>query len=344
MARGRHWPPDPVEEAEVPASAEGLRAPLVAHWAATYRCNLRCAFCYSESGPWREPEPSPEIRLRLVDRLAAWGVLEVALGGGEPLILPDLPALLAAIRAAGLVPNVTTNSTTLRPEALRALAEHAGVVQLSADRAAWLDAARGAGVSERLCATARRLRRAQVRLGINLLLTPRNIRDIRRSLDVALDLGAEGVTFLRPKGPWVAEHWPGFPSPDDLEILAADLWAFLDDRPPLRLSVDTALRGEWARLGLLTDPEPEVLGCGGGQRHIALSPEGDVYPCSHARRRPDYRMGNLLRDDFRHLWPSGMGPPGRRRYLADCRGVRCPCGLANPGEGGKPGAAAQSHG
>src|SRR5690348_2363442 len=32
---------------------EGLRAPLVAHWAVTYRCNLHCAFCYSDSGPQR---------------------------------------------------------------------------------------------------------------------------------------------------------------------------------------------------------------------------------------------------------------------------------------------------
>src|SRR5579883_2470858 len=58
----------------------GLRAPIVAHWAVTYRCNLSCAFCYAESGPGREPEPDPSVRRRIVERLSAWGVLEVAIG------------------------------------------------------------------------------------------------------------------------------------------------------------------------------------------------------------------------------------------------------------------------
>jgi MoaA/NifB/PqqE/SkfB family radical SAM enzyme len=127
-------------------------------------------------------------------------VPEVALGGGEPTVLPDFAELLAAIRAAGLVPNVTTNGTVATAAVVRALAEHAGVVQLSADRPDLLDAARGAGVFARLCATARVLRRAGVRLGVNLLLTPDNVADVGRSLGALLDLGVGAVTFLRPKG------------------------------------------------------------------------------------------------------------------------------------------------
>jgi radical SAM protein with 4Fe4S-binding SPASM domain len=105
--------------------------------------------------------------------------------------------------------------------------------------------------------------------------------------------------------------------------VADGLKSFLETRPPLRLYVDTALRGEWARLGLLEDPEPEVLGCG-GQRHVAVTPEGDVYPCSH-QRPPEYRLGNLLTDDLEQLWSGGAGWRGRQLYLGHCRGVCCPC-------------------
>ena len=111
-----------------------LSAPLVAHWAVTYRCNLACSFCYSESSPVREREPAEDIRIRIVERLAEWGVFEVALGGGEPTILPDFPRLLAAIRRCGMVPNVTTNGMLNSAKTLHALAEHVGVVHLSADR------------------------------------------------------------------------------------------------------------------------------------------------------------------------------------------------------------------
>jgi radical SAM protein with 4Fe4S-binding SPASM domain len=290
----------------------------------TYRCNLNCPFCYSESSPHREAGPGPVVRLRLVDRLAAWGVLEAALGGGEPTVLPDFPELLAALRAAGLVPNVTTNGVHASGRVLDALAAHAGVVHLSADRPELLDAARGPGVFARLRETAQALRRAGVRLGVNLLLTPFNIRHIVDSLTTALDLGVRAVTFLRPKGPWAAEHWPGFPSAEDFARLAGDLKGFVQARPPLRLYVDTALREEWARWGLLADPEPDVLGCGGGQRHVAVTPEGDVYPCSHGRR-PGYRMGNLLDDDLDKLWRAGTGQEARLRYLGDCAGMRCAC-------------------
>jgi MoaA/NifB/PqqE/SkfB family radical SAM enzyme len=316
-------PPLPAEPWAAPAPAgAGLRAPLVVHWAPTYRCNLSCPFCYAESGPHRPAGPGPEVRLRLVERLAAWGVLEVALGGGEPTLLPDFPHLLAALRAAGLVPNVTSNGTVRCPAVLRALAEHAGVVHLSADRPDLLDADRGPGVFARLRETAGALRAAGVRLGVNLLLTPANSADVRPSLQAALDLGAQAVTFLRPKGTWAAQRWPGFPGRDDLARLAEHLRAFLAERPPLRLYVDTALRREWAEVRLLEDPEPEVLGCGGGQRHVALTPEGDVYPCSHLRR-PEYRLGNLLADDFDDLWSPAA--EGLRRYLRDCHGPVCPC-------------------
>ena len=176
--------------------------PLVAHWAVTYRCNLHCPFCYSESGPGRPLGPDRQTRRLLVERLAAWGVLEVALGGGEPAVLPDFVDLLAAIRSAGMVPNVTTNGTVSSGAVVQALVEHAGVVHLSADRPDLLDAARGEGVFARLRQTAAVLRQAGVPLGVNLLLTPDNIRDVRRSLTALLDLGVQAVTFLRPKGAW----------------------------------------------------------------------------------------------------------------------------------------------
>jgi MoaA/NifB/PqqE/SkfB family radical SAM enzyme len=314
-------PPERWADGSVAGAGGGLRAPVTVHWAVTYRCNLECPFCYAESHPGREAGPGPEVRLRLVERLAAWCVLEVALGGGEPTVLPDFPELLAALRASGMVPNVTTNGTIRHERTLAALAAHAGVVHLSADRPELLDAARGPGVFERVRATAGALVRAGVRLGVNLLLTPDNVATLSESLAALLDLGVQGVTFLRPKGEWAAAHWPGFPSAADLEVLAGELRAFLAGRPPLRLHVDTALRQEWADLGFLADPEPEVLGCGGAQRHVALTPDGDLYPCSHARL-PEYRLGNLLEDEPERLWSA---TPSRQRYLAACAGTRCAC-------------------
>jgi radical SAM protein with 4Fe4S-binding SPASM domain len=314
----------PDQPASAVTSKRELSAPLVAHWAVTFRCNLACAFCYSESHPRREHEPAAHIRARIVERLAAWGIFEVALGGGEPTILSDFSQLLAAIRRHGMVPNVTTNGVSCSDTMLSALAEHAGTVHLSADRSELLDAARGAGVSARIKNTARRLSTFNIRWGVNLLLSPDNVQSLHQSLVAMEALGATAITLLRPKGAWTTRNWPGFPSPRDMSLIAAGVNRFIKRAPALRLFVDTALRSEWSQAGLLGDPEPEVVGCGGGQRHVAITPAGDVYPCSHARGI-NLRMGNLMRDDFDQIWQGARGQAARRRFKKQCHGATCAC-------------------
>ena len=217
--------PDGLETAA--ARDREFGAPLVAHWAVTYRCNLACSFCYSESSPNCQREPASELRSRIVQRLAVWGILEVALGGGEPTILSDFPQLLAAIRRHGMVPNVTTNGILNSAKILHALADHAGTVHLSADRSDLLDAARGGGVSARIKETAQRLSTLHVRWGVNLLLTPHNAESLHRSLVELQDLGATAITLLRPKGRGPPGIGPAFPHRADLRSTAASVKRFM---------------------------------------------------------------------------------------------------------------------
>ena len=113
-----------------------------------------------------------------------------------------------------------------------------------------------------------------------------------------------------------------------MSLIAAGVNRFIKRTPALQLFVDTALRGEWSQVGLLDDPEPEVAGCGGGQRHVAVTPAGDVYPCSHARWE-NFQMGNLLHDDLNQIWQVGRGPAVRRRFENRCCGTACACSECN---------------
>jgi cyclic pyranopterin phosphate synthase len=81
----------------------------------TDKCNLRCTYCMPAEGlPWL---PTPELLtddelVRLVTVAASLGVRTVRLTGGEPLIRPGLPGLIA--RLAGLVElSLTTNGLGL---------------------------------------------------------------------------------------------------------------------------------------------------------------------------------------------------------------------------------------
>src|SRR5689334_16371437 len=78
----------------------------------TDKCNFRCRYCMPAEGlEWlpRDEVLSFEEITRLVGQLAAMGVEEIRLTGGEPLVRRDLPEL---VRMLAATPGVTDLSLT----------------------------------------------------------------------------------------------------------------------------------------------------------------------------------------------------------------------------------------
>lgn len=69
------------------------------NFAVARRCAVSCRGCYSFFGT-EDPRLEPFIRSAQV--FAAAGIAAVTLAGGDPLTLPDLPAWLRGLRAAGM--------------------------------------------------------------------------------------------------------------------------------------------------------------------------------------------------------------------------------------------------
>jgi GTP 3',8-cyclase len=88
----------------------------------TDRCNFRCQYCMPAEGlPWLEREEilSFEEIARLVGLLAAMGVRDLRLTGGEPLVRREFPALVAMLREIEELDEiaVTTNGYLLERDA-----------------------------------------------------------------------------------------------------------------------------------------------------------------------------------------------------------------------------------
>src|SRR5687767_7575743 len=81
--------------------------------AITARCNLRCEGCRYG----RDFMPAEQLPLEVVETLlddaAECGVETIRLYGGEPLLHPDLPAMVERAVRRGLDPYVTTNAVLL---------------------------------------------------------------------------------------------------------------------------------------------------------------------------------------------------------------------------------------
>ena len=80
--------------------------PVNAHLIPIRRCNLSCRYCneYDDHSP-----PGRHTRsLRRVDRLATLGTGIITISGGEPLLHPDLDAIIAHIRRRGAIATLIT--------------------------------------------------------------------------------------------------------------------------------------------------------------------------------------------------------------------------------------------
>jgi MoaA/NifB/PqqE/SkfB family radical SAM enzyme len=106
--------------------------PLIAHLVVTRRCNLSCGYCY-EYDRVSPPVPIAALRER-IDHLARLRAVFVALTGGEPLLHPELPEVVAHVRARGMTPVMNSNGFLLTPDIIRAL-NRAGLyaMQISVD-------------------------------------------------------------------------------------------------------------------------------------------------------------------------------------------------------------------
>src|SRR5664279_5022105 len=106
--------------------------PVMAHIIPIRRCNLACAYCneYDDSS---KPVPLETMYSRL-DRLAALGTTVITISGGEPLLHPDLDAIVARIRRNGAIAGLITNGYLLTAERVRRL-DRAGLehLQISID-------------------------------------------------------------------------------------------------------------------------------------------------------------------------------------------------------------------
>ena len=101
--------------------------PLLAHLVVTRRCNLSCAYC-NEYDKTSAPIPLDVMKKR-ISALATLKTEAVTCTGGEPLLHPDIKAIVKEIRRHDIIATMITNGYLLTKERVQELNE-AGLQQL----------------------------------------------------------------------------------------------------------------------------------------------------------------------------------------------------------------------
>jgi pyrroloquinoline quinone biosynthesis protein E len=266
----------------------------------TYKCPLHCPYCSNPTNLRTATELTTDEWTRVFAEAAALGVLHVGLSGGEPLVRPDLIALVRSARAANLYTNLITSGIGLNESRAGALRD-AGLdsVQLSfqASDAGIADEIAGARAHQEKMMAAVAIRAAGIPLSLNFVVHRRNIDQLEQMISLAETLHAERVELANTQ-------YYG--------------WAFLNRSAllPTRDQVDrarqiaaeakTRLSGMIDIFYVLPDyyenrPKPCLNGW--GQRYLTVNPIGEVLPCPTAGAAiPELRFDNVRDQSLAWIW------------------------------------------
>lgn len=274
-------------------------APLVAHLGTTLACNFACNHCYSSSGKRAADELTFAEIQGVVDQLAEMGCQKLVLGGGEPFLRDDLPAIIRYADTKAVDCFVHTNGSKLTPKMLAELNDcppAALAVSLDGPDAETNDAIRGAHAFERAMKGIATLRKSYAPgFNLSVTITPKNALLAPKMVELAHAHGAK-VLLLRPAYPaGEAMLEPGL----------------VCDRDTFAKAIDLA-RVRAAELGVTVDaphpheqgvPDFEGFGCVAARVVLGIDPRGNVTPCLNL---PDsFLAGNVRKAPLLKLWRGG---------------------------------------
>ena len=308
-----HWLSKGTRTLPTAAGAIGMGCigfPIHPIWEVTGACNLRCEQCHASSGKIAPDELNTEEGKRLLDSIAAIKEFRMlALGGGEPLVRPDIFELVAHARGLGLEISIATNGTLLTPEMAREF-KKMGVANIAVglnanDELVHEQITRVRGSFARSKNAVFATLEAGMNLQINTTVMKENRPAIPGLLDFASEVGAQIVLLyqLVPEGRGSKDMELSLQEYQSLTEMVAgkqktnrasieptcspQYWAYLISRngnKPSRLTVRLA--------------EALFKGCVAGSGLCYVKPDGQVWPCPFV----PISAGNVREHSLGELW------------------------------------------
>lgn len=274
-------------------------------------CNIRCAYCFASQGDFKGDRSmmSLEVGKKALDLLVENSGnrrnLEVDFFGGEPLmnfeVVKELVAYGRSLEAAhnkNFRFTLTTNGVLLNDENIAYINEHMENVVLSIDgRKSVNDQMRytisGDGTYDIIVPKFKQLiaSRKGKSYYVRGTFTKHNLDFASDVLHMA-DLGFKSTSVE----PVVAMPGDSYALSDaDLEIVNAQ-YELLAQALIERHNTDKAFSFFHFALDMGQGPcvVKRLSGCGAGSEYLAITPEGDIFPCHQFVGNEHFKMGNVM--------------------------------------------------
>lgn len=289
-------------------SCDAVR-PEYAVWEITLRCDLACRHCGSRAGHARPDELDTDEALDLVAQMAALGVQEATIIGGEAYLREDWHVIAAALVNAGIRCTMTTGGRRLTAERVE-LARQAGIesVSVSIDGLArahdHLRALHGSHDAALLALD--HLRAAGIPRSVNTQLNGYNLREIEPLL--------EQLT-TREIHSWQVQITVAMGRAADHPELLLQPWQMLELMPLVariaRRCEQVGVRlwpgsnigyfGPYEQLLRWDHQDGHQTGCEAGTRTLGIEANGDIKGCPSLPSN-EYVGGNVREHSLREIW------------------------------------------
>lgn len=296
-------------------SPSGVGPPLWLLAELTYRCPLQCPYC---SNPLdfaqTQQELTTEQWLSVLRQGREMGAAQLGFSGGEPLVRPDLPELIAEARKLGYYTNLITSGLGLTEAKVDAFAE-AGLdhiqVSFQASDPELNNAVAGSRKAfEQKLAMARAVKAAGYPMVLNFVIHRHNIHQMADIIELCERLGADYVELATCQYyGWAFENREGLmPSKAQLDKAEAEVNDFR-----ARLQA----RGSAMKLIFVTpdyyEERPKACMNGWGSLFLTVAPDGTALPCHSARLLP-IDFPNVKDLSLKEIW---YDSPGFNHYRGD---------------------------
>ena len=276
--------------------------PLLVHIIPTRRCNIDCAYC-NEYDQVSQPI-SLDMMHERVDRLAHLGTSVVAMSGGEPMLHPDLEAIIRRIRRHGMLAGLITNGYLLSPKRIDALNDaRLDYMQISIDNVEPDDVSKK---SLRLLDKKLQWLRDHAAFDVNInsvlgggVRNPEDARTINRraramGFSTSIGIIHDEAGRLKPLGKLEREIF------DEINGQMNGAWQ-------VAKNLYSGVRGFQANLA---DGKRNQWWCRAGARYLYVCEEGLVHYCSQQRGAPGTPLAQYTVEDIKRefLTPKSCAP------------------------------------
>lgn len=274
-------------------------------------CNIRCAYCFASQGDFKGARSLMplEVGKKALDMLVAYSGnrrnLEVDFFGGEPLMnFEVVKELVAYGRSLEPIHNknfrftITTNGVLLSDDNMAYINEHMSNVVLSIDgRKAVNDKMRytitGGGTYDLIVSKFQKLveRRGDKPYYVRGTYTKHNLdfsRDVLHLADLGFDSTSVEPVVAKPEDVYAI-------TAEDVEQLEGEYEALAE------AMIERHREGRpfsFFHFALDLSQGPCIVkrltGCGAGSEYLAITPEGDIYPCHQFVGNEAFKMGNVM--------------------------------------------------